>query len=161
MMWYEDIEPGRVSELGSYTFTADDIVGFARQFDPQPFHLSDEAARNSLFGRLAASGWQTASVFMKLNVERIERNKAAYAARGETPPALGPSPGFDNMRWPRPVLAGDTVTYRSTTLSKRLSATRAGWGLFQELNEGFNQNGDKVFEFTANVFTPVRDPGAA
>jgi acyl dehydratase len=59
------------------------------------------------------------------------------------------------------VLAGDTVTYRSTTLSKRLSATRAGWGLFQELNEGFNQNGDKVFEFTANVFAPVRMAGAA
>lgn len=154
MNWYEAFEPGRSYELGSYRFEADDIVDFARQFDPQPFHLSEEAGAKSLFGGLAASGWQTASIFMKLYVGRLDRLAAEIRDAGGTPTQLGPSPGFENMRWLRPVLAGDTVTYRSTVLSRRPSASRTGWGIVTMHHEAENQHGDKVFEFTGNIFAP-------
>lgn len=161
MSWYEDLEPGFSYELGSYRFEADDIVAFARLYDPQPFHLSEEAGAKSLFGGLAASGWHTASIFMKLYVERLDRLAAETRAAGGTPAQLGPSPGFENMRWLRPVLAGDTVTYRSTILSRRPSASRPGWGIVTLHHEAANQRGEKVFEFTGNVFVPRRAPAEA
>jgi acyl dehydratase len=156
MKWFEDIVVGETVEIGSYLFSAEDIVGFAEQFDPQPFHLSEAGAKGSLFGRLAASGWQTASVWMRLYVQHFERAAAAFRARGEAVPIWGPSPGFENMRWLKPVYAGDTLTYRTTTMSKRLSESRPGWGLLTQLHEAFNQSGEKVFEFTGNVFVRTR-----
>ncbi|MEJ1160772.1 MaoC family dehydratase [Prosthecomicrobium sp. N25] len=156
MKWYDDLEVGETCEMGSHTFEADEIVAYARQFDPQPFHLSDEGARNSLFGRLAASGWQTASVWMKLYVAANDRAAAALSARGEAVPEWGPSPGFEDMRWLKPVYAGDTLTYRSTVTGKRLSASRPGWGLLTQHHEAFNQAGEKVFEYTGNVFVRRR-----
>lgn len=156
MNWYEDIELDRPIELGSRHFSAEAIIEFARQFDPQPFHLDEAAAAKGLFGRLAASGWHTASSWMRLYVEAGRRFAAEARARGEEPAELGPSPGFENMRWLKPVLAGDTVRYTITPVAKRVTASRPGWGLVTFLSEGFDQNGDKVFEFTGPVFCKRR-----
>src|ERR1700756_3709047 len=113
MRFFEDIRVGDFSELGSFTFTAEDIKRFAAQFDPQRFHLSEEEGRKSLFGGLAASGWHVASVCMKLIVADGQRVAREAAARGEKVPPWVPSPGFRELRWIRPVLAGDTLTFAS------------------------------------------------
>ncbi|MES2028063.1 MAG: MaoC family dehydratase [Pseudomonadota bacterium] len=160
MRYLEDIQIGMRRELGSFTFTADSIKAFAKQFDPQPFHLDEEAGRKSLFGGLAASGWHVASVCMKLLVADGQRAKAEAEARGEEPPVGGPSPGFRDLRWVRPVLAGDTLTYSSEVVSVRATATRPGWGILQSKNVAVNQRGEEVYSFLGSVFLPQRG-GAA
>jgi acyl dehydratase len=150
--YFEDLVIGETEELGSYTFTADDIVRFARQFDPQRFHVDAEAAKSSLFGALCASGWHTASVWMKHMVGYRDRIRAYALARGERAARLGPSPGFSNLKWVKPVYAGDTIAYRSTVTAKRASASRPGWGLVFHHNTGTNQHGEVVFSFDGMVF---------
>jgi acyl dehydratase len=150
--YLEDIVAGDTNELGSYTFTADDIIQFAKQFDPQRFHVDPEAAKHSLFGDLCASGWHTAAIWMKLMVAHRDRVRADALARGERPARLGPSPGFTNLKWLRPVYAGDTITYRSTFTGARASASRPGWGLATHHNSGVNQRGEEVFSFDGIVF---------
>lgn len=149
---YEELEVGATDMLGAHTFGAEDIVAFAREFDPQPFHLSDEAARESHFGRLAASGWQTAAVWMRLLVgARRKAVEEARAAGGEVP-RFGPSPGFTNLRWLKPVLAGDTIRYATTLADKRISGSRPGWAISFSHNTGWNQHGEKVFAFDGTGF---------
>ena len=138
--------------IEGHTFTPEDIVGFARQFDPQPFHVDAEAAKSSLFGALCASGWHTASVWMKRMVGYRDRTRTDALARGERPARLGPSPGFSNLKWLKPVYAGDTIAYRSTVTAKRASASRPGWGLVFHHNTGTNQHGEEVFAFDGMVF---------
>jgi acyl dehydratase len=150
--YFEDLVIGETEELGAYTFLPDDIIGFARQFDPQPFHVDAEAAKHSLFGGLCASGWHTASVWMKHMVGYRDRIRAHALARGERPARLGPSPGFSNLKWLKPVYAGDTITYRTTVTAKRASASRPGWGLVFHHNTGTNQHGEEVFSFDGMVF---------
>ena len=150
--FFEDLVIGETEELGSHTFTPEDIVGFARQFDPQPFHVDAEAAKSSLFGALCASGWHTASVWMKRMVGYRDRTRTDALARGERPARLGPSPGFSNLKWVKPVYAGDTIAYRSTVTAKRASASRPGWGLVFHHNTGTNQHGEEVFAFDGMVF---------
>src|ERR1700754_5223100 len=99
MRFFEDIAVGQGRELGSFTFTAEDIKRFAAQFDPQRFHLDEEAGRHSLFGGLAASGWHVASVCMKLLVADGKRLTAEAVARGDKVAVWGPSPGFRELRW--------------------------------------------------------------
>ena len=111
MHFFEDLEVGRRRELGSFTFTVDGIKKFAAQFDPQPFHLDEEAGRQSLFGGLAASGWHVGSVCMKLLVAHGQRQASEALARGEKIAVWGPSPGFRELRWIKPVLAGDTLLW--------------------------------------------------
>src|SRR5512134_3911517 len=106
MKYFEDIEVGERHEIGSYTFTADSIKRFAAGYDPQPFHLDEEAAARTHFGALVASGWQTVSIFMKLTVQDRKREADAMRARGEPVAKAGPSPGFRNLRWLKPVFAG-------------------------------------------------------
>ena len=150
--YLDDLAVGETDELGSYTFEADDIIRFARQFDPQRFHVDPVAAKNSLFGGLCASGWQTAAVWMKLLAAHRERTRAWARAQGETPARLGPSPGFTNLKWLKPVYAGDTIAYRTTLTGKRPSASRPGWGMATHHNTGVNQNGEEVFSFDGAVF---------
>lgn len=156
MRFFEDIEVGQRREVGSFTFTAEAIKKFAAQFDPQRFHLDEEEGRRSLFGGLAASGWHIASVCMKLLV--IDRDRLAREAeeRGEEIAIWGPSPGFRELRWVKPVLAGDTITYASEVVSKRTSDSRPGWGILQARNIGTNQRGEVVFSFLAIAFVPLR-----
>ncbi len=113
MRFFEDIEIGQRRELGSFTFTAELIKKFAGQFDPQRFHLDEEEGRKSLFGGLAASGWHVASVYMKLLVADGQRQTKEALARGDEIAVWGPSPGFRELRWIKPVLAGDTISYFS------------------------------------------------
>src|SRR4051794_13405056 len=113
MGFFEDLEIGQRREIGSYTLTPHLIKKIAAQVDPQRFHLSEEEGRKSLFGGLAASGWHVGSACMKLLVADGERQAAEAAARGETVAVWGPSPGFRDLRWIRPVLAGDTIAFVS------------------------------------------------
>lgn len=160
MLYLEELTVGDKRELGSFTFTADLIKKFAAQFDPQLFHLDEEAGRKSLFGGLAASGWHIGSVGMKLLVADRQRLAADCAARGEDMAVWGPSPGFRELRWIKPVLAGDTITYTSEVHSIRVTASRPGWGIVQARNTGTNQRGEVVFSFLASAFAPQRNPAS-
>jgi acyl dehydratase len=160
MSYFEDIKSGERRMLGSFAFTAENIKAFSRKFDPLPFHLDEEAGRNSIFGGLSASGWHVTAAWMKVMVAEIERDAAARAARGEPVVPPGPSPGFRNLKWIKPVLAGDTVSYEWEVVSTRVSEKRPEWGLVNSLNTGTNQHGVLVFSFEATVFVPrkpVRD----
>src|ERR1700760_4324464 len=156
MRFFEDIAVGQRRELGSFTFTAELIKKFAAQFDPQRFHLDEEAGRNSLFGGLAASGWHVGSVCMKLLVADAQRQAREMAARGEPVAVWGPSPGFRELRWIRPVLAGDTITYASEVESVRSSDKRPEWGIVQARNTGTNQPGEVTYSLLATAFAPGR-----
>ena len=156
MQFFEDIEIGQRRELGSFTFTAELIKKFARQFDPQRFHLDEEEGRKSLFGGLAASGWHVGSVCMKLLVTDGQRLAKEAAARGEKIAVWGPSPGFRELRWIRPVLAGDTISFASEIETLRTSEKRPEWGIAQARNTGANQRGEPVFSLLATAFVPRR-----
>ena len=164
MPWLEDMPVGAIRELGAVTFTKEDIIRFAKAWDPQRFHVDEEAARKSHFGRLCASGWHTSSACMRLVVDWHLRHDEEMRARGETPPVMGPSPGFRDMKWPRPVFAGDTITYTAEIVETRPSASRPGWGIARQRIRGVNQNGDLVMEFQSAAFAPSRGgapkPGA-
>jgi acyl dehydratase len=159
MFFFEDIEVGHRREIGSFTFTAEEIKKFAAQFDPQRFHLDEEEGRKSLFGGLAASGWHVGSVCMKLLVADGQRQAREAVARGEEVAILGPSPGFRELRWIRPVLAGDTITFASEILSLRNSSSRPAWGILEARNSGTNQKGELVFSVLAIAFVPRRGSG--
>ena len=157
MPFYEDIKVGQRGELGSFTFTAELIKKFASQFDPQRFHLDEEEGRKSLFGGLTASGWHVAAVCMKLMVAYAQRHARHAAERGDEVAIGGPSPGFRDLRWIKPVLAGDTVTFFSEVEWLRASSTRPEWGIVQARNTGTNQRGELVFSFLAAGFVPRRN----
>lgn len=146
---FDEIVIGERTELGSFTFTADDIMAFASAFDPQRFHIDEAAAKASLFGGLCASGWHTGAVWMRLMVAQRRR---VQALMGAAMPKLGSSPGFRNLKWLKPVFAGDTITYTSTLIDKRASASRPDWGLVFHHNVGVNQRGETVFMFDGCVF---------
>ena len=159
MRFFEDMEIGVRREIGSFTFTAEAIKKFAAQFDPQTFHLDEEAGRKSLFGGLAASGWHVGSVCMKLMVADGQRLMKEAAARGEEIAVWGPSPGFRELRWIKPVLAGDTISFSGVIETKRTSEKRPQWGILQARNTGTNQHGEVVYSFLATAFVPRRNQG--
>lgn len=138
---------GRTITLGSYLFEAEAIKAFARKYDPQPFHVDEEAARNSVFGRLCASGWHTTAVWMKLN---LAHRGEPWAGQGPAP-EFGPSPGFKNLKWLKPVYAGETVTFTRMAQDLRPLASRPGWRILTLHSEGFDGSGDKVIEFDSAV----------
>ena len=156
MNFFEDIEVGQRRDLGSFTFTAEAIKKFAAQFDPQRFHLDEAEGRKSLFGGLAASGWHVGSVCMKLLVADARRLAKEAAARGERLAVWGPSPGFRELRWIKPVLAGDTISFASEVTSLRSSESRPAWGILEARNSGTNQRGELVFSILATAFVPRR-----
>ena len=157
MRFFEDIAVGQRRELGSFTFTAEGIKKFAAQFDPQRFHLDEEEGRRSLFGGLAASGWHIGSACMKLLVTDSQRLAREAAARGEPVATWGPSPGFRDLRWIRPVLAGDTINFATEVVSMRASSSRPGWGIVEGRKTGVNQRGELVFSMVAIAFVPRRN----
>ena len=153
--FFEDLVIGTRLDLGRHTFTAEEIVDFARRYDPQPFHLDEAAAAATSFGRLAASGWHTVAVWMKLYVTHRQAMMANLKARGEAASQPGPSPGFRSLKWRKPVHPGDTISYSSTLTGKHASQT-AGWGLVFHHNAGVNQDGATVCEFDGSVFWECR-----
>ena len=153
--YLEDIVLGQTLELGAYEFTRENVTTFARAYDPQPFHLDDQAAQRSHFGRLAASGWHTAAAYMKCMIATRDGLMNAALARGETLAPRGPSPGFTNLRWLRPVYPGDVIRYSSTPVDKR-PTSKPGWGLVFTLGAGVNQDGARVYEYRGSSFRPLR-----
>lgn len=146
-----DYQPGTIMELGRHYFSAEEIIHFARQFDPQYFHIDAEAAKNSLFGGLCASGWHTAAGWMRVTSKLFGSLAAKMRAEGRPVPQLGPSPGFNNLKWRKPVFAGDTITYYSELTHVRANASHPGWGLIFNHNTGYNQHGEEVFSFESIV----------
>lgn len=153
--FFEDIVVGASRELGQEAFTKENIVAFAQKYDPQRFHLDEDEARNSHFGRLAASGWQTASLWMKNIIATRDRVVRERKAQGLEVPAMGPSPGFTNLRWIKPVYAGDTVTFATRVVDKRVTS-KPDWGLMFSENTGTNQHGERVYEFRGSAFIGMR-----
>jgi acyl dehydratase len=160
MRYFDDISVGDRMELGSHTFTTEDIKTFAEQYDPQAFHMDEAAAATSHFGALCASGWHTVAVWMRLRVDYGKREDAERLARGEVLAKLGPSPGFRDLKWLKPVYVGDVITYASEVAEKRASQSRPGWGLVFARNTGTNQKGEVVLSFIGSGFVERR-PGAA
>lgn len=142
---------GQTVTLGTMVFTAEDIIRYAEKFDPQPFHMDAEKARNSVFGGLCASGWHTSAGWMKTMLEFWQRETARLLSEGTPPPKLGPSPGFRNLKWLLPVFAGDSVTYSVTLLASRPLASRPDLILNNIRCEGVNQHGKPVIRFENNV----------
>lgn len=132
-LYLEDFKPGDTFEFGRHTFTREEIVAFARQYDPQPFHVDEEAARRSIYGGLIASGWQTVGVTFRLAVEGLIGRVASMG-----------SPGVDEIRWLRPVRPGDTITARAEVLEVRPSASKPDRGVIRIRYEALNQRGETV-----------------
>ena len=133
MRYLEDLRPGEAFDLGEDTIREEEILEFARRFDAQPFHVDPDAARQSIYGGLIASGWHTASFYMGLLVRGLLLDVAS----------LG-SPGIDELRWLKPVRPGDTLRARLTILTVRPSERHPNRGVVTLLGELFNQSGDRV-----------------
>jgi acyl dehydratase len=133
MRYFEDFTPGQVFELGRRPITRDEIVAFAREFDPQPFHLDEAAARHTIFGGLIASGWHTAAITMRLLYDGLVHDTAS----------LG-SPGVDELRWLKPVRPGDVLSARLTVLECVPSRSKPDRGLVRSILELVNQHGEIV-----------------
>jgi acyl dehydratase len=142
---------GEQVEIGRFEFTAEKIIEFARKFDPQYFHVDAGKAKESVLGGLCASGWHVSAAMMKCNVEAIERQARDVVARGGTPPKFGPSPGFKNLKWLKPVHAGDTVTYVMRFTGDRPIPNRPGRNLVEMDYEGRNQRGELVYSVDCSV----------
>ena len=133
MRYFEDFKPGDVIELGARTITKERILAFAREFDPQPFHTDEEAAKRSIYGGLLASGWHTGSLLMRILYDGLLHDAAS----------LG-SPGIDELRWLEPVRPGDTLAGRMTILEAIPSRSKPDRGIIRSLIEMRNQHGAVV-----------------
>lgn len=138
-------------QLGSLEFAAEDIIRFAAKFDPQPFHMDAEAAKSYVFGALCASGWHTCAGWMKNFVAYWSGETERLAAENIVPPKLGPSPGFSELQWLKPVYAGDTITYYMTPVESRRMPGSKGYMVISALCEGINQAGEPVLRFRSNI----------
>jgi acyl dehydratase len=147
LIHFEDLVVGEIHRLGSYTVTREEIIDFARKFDPQPFHLDDEAGRASLFGGLCASGWHTSSICMRLLVD-------GYVTRAAT---LG-SPGVDELRWLRPVFPGDVLSLRIEVTEKTPSRSKPDRGSAKFRYELTNQRDEIVLRMIGIGMVRRRTP---
>ena len=141
MTAYEHLTVGQVFACGGHRFTAEDIKRFASAYDPQPFHTDEAAAAATHFGALCASGWHTAAIMTRRVVDHFANEIEAARARGAPAPNLGPSLGCDNLKWMKPVYAGDEINFAGRVVSKRESASRPGWGIVSIETTGTNQRG--------------------
>jgi acyl dehydratase len=146
MIYFEDLEIGAETYFGSYEVTRDEILEFARKYDPQPFHLSDEEAAKTHFGRLAASGWHTCAMTMAVIARHVVDEEQA---------GLG-SPGIDELRWRRPVFPGDTLHVRGKIVDKTPSRSKPDIGSFRSEMTVSNQDDQPVMTFTSIVLIRKR-----
>jgi acyl dehydratase len=140
-MYFEDIAVGERVMLGDYTFTEAQMIAFARKYDPQPFHVDPEAARASIHGGLIASGWMTAAIWMKLMTAR----------RALRPSGPAVSPGFEDLRWWKPVRPGMTLAFFTEAVEKRAWPTQPGFGLVINRSGAEEQDGTPVLSMTTKV----------
>lgn len=150
MKYYEDLIPGTIARYGHYPVTREEVIDFAGKYDPQPFHLSDEAAAQTYFGRLSASGWHSGAMMMAMMVEHMQTDPVA---------SLG-SPGIDELRWLKPVYPGDTLRIESELLEKRRSKNRPDMGITKSRTILYNQHDEAVLSVIANGLVRVWKPGA-
>lgn len=143
--WFEDFVPGMVTEFGTYELSEAEIIDFARRYDPQPFHTDPEAARESNFGGLIASGWNTSAVMMRMLVDHYVPANAS----------LG-SPGIDELRWTQPVRPGDVLRVRVTVQEATRSRSKPDRGVVRSLNEVLNQRGEVVMTMRGMVMLRAR-----
>ncbi len=146
MLYYEDIQINVVQKYGSYEVTREEVIDFATKYDPQPFHLDEEAAAKTHFGRLSASGWHSAAMMMRMMVDQMNANKQA---------GLG-SPGVENLRWLKPVYPGDTLRCEHVTLEKRQSESRPEMGIMKGKITVLNQHDEKVMTMESTGLIKVR-----
>ena len=149
-IFWEDLRPGTVLELGTTSATAEEIKEFAGKYDPQPFHLDEEAGRQSLFGGLCASGWHTCAMTMRLTVDNMLRHSSS----------LG-SPGLESLKWLKPVYPGDQLTLRHTILESRAMRKRPDTGIVRSRWDLYNQHGEKVLEMEGYGMFRRRTPATA
>ena len=150
MIYLDDLEVGQRASFGRYDVTREEVLDFARKYDPQPFHLSDEAAAKTYFGRLAASGWHTCAMTMAMIARNVEETQQA---------GLG-SPGIDELRWLRPVYPGDTLRIESEILEMRPSRSKPDIGSFRTAVTVLNQDDVAVMTFTSIVLMRRRPADA-
>src|SRR4051794_39353131 len=148
MRYFEDLEVGAETYFGSYDVTREEVLEFARKYDPQPFHLSDEEAAKTHFGRIAASGWHSAAMTMAVIARHVVKDRQA---------GLG-SPGIDELRWKKPVYPGDALHVRGEILEKTPSRSRPDIGSFRTKTIVTNQNSEVVMTFISIVLIRRR-PG--
>jgi acyl dehydratase len=148
LLYFEDLEIGTKASFGRYEVTREEVLEFAAKYDPQPFHLSDEAAAKTHFGRISASGWHTCAMTMRMLVDNITERKQA---------GLG-SPGQDELRWHRPVYPGDVLRVETELLEKTRSRSRPEMGSFKSIVTVLNQNDEKVMTFRSIGLIAVRNP---
>lgn len=149
MQYFEEIVVGARHRFGAREVTREEVIDFARRYDPQPFHLSDEAAAGTHFGRLSASGWHTCAMTMAMLVENLSKNRQA---------GLG-SPGVDELRWLKPVYPGDTLSVETEVLEKRVSASRPEMGIYKSRITVTNQDGVAVMTMVSNGLIATRPAG--
>ena len=150
MLYWEDMEVGSHRLFGHYDVTREEVLEFARTYDPQPFHLSDEAAAKTHFGRIAASGWHTGAMTMRVIVDAL----------GQEPQAGLGSPGIDELRWLRPVYPGDRLTVSGTIVDKTPSRSKPALGTIRTATTVTNQDGVDVMRFTSIVLMRRRPASA-
>jgi len=155
--WFENIVIDEVFPLGDHTFSAEEIIRFALAYDPQYFHIDEEAARHSHFGGLVASGWHTVSVGHRKMVDTLEAEEERLRDEGNEPGVSGPSPGVNSMEFKVPVRPGDTVTYELVVTDKRASNSFPGWGLLFNRITAKNQRGELVYKAELVAFSKLRD----
>ena len=146
MIYWEDLEVGTTTEFGHYDVTREEMLEFARKYDPQPFHLSDEAAAKTHFGRLAASGWHTCAMTMAVIVRKL--SELQWAGLG--------SPGFDELRWLKPVHPGDTIHVVGTIVDKTPSRSKPEIGSIKTETMVSNQHGEPVMRYRSIVLMQRR-----
>ena len=134
LTYFEDLEPDTTASFGRYEVTREEVIEFARKYDPQPFHLSDEAAAQTHFGRISASGWHTCAMVMRMLVDNLTERRQA---------GLG-SPGLDELRWLIPVYPGDTLRVETRLIDKTASRSRPEMGSFRSEVKVFNQDAKVV-----------------
>ncbi len=149
MLYFEDFPKGEATVFGDKLVTQDEIVAFARDWDPQPFHLDAEAARHSQIGELIASGWHTGAMLMRMMCDGYLLDSASEG-----------SPGIEAMRWLKPVRPGDRLHARRTILSARVSGSRPALGIVEFEIEAINQNGEAVLNLKCSVFIRRRETAA-
>jgi len=151
MRYFEDLEVGAETDFGTYAVTREEVLEFARKYDPQLFHLSDEAAAKTHFGRLSASGWHTAAMTMAVIARKVVAEEQA---------GLG-SPGIDELRWLKPVYPGDTLHVRGRIVDKTPSRSKPDLGSFRTETTVTNQDDVPVMRFTSIVLIRRRPPEGA
>ncbi|KAA0219038.1 MAG: MaoC family dehydratase [Proteobacteria bacterium] len=147
--WFEDYVPGSVHELGTVAVDEAEVLEFARRFDPQPIHTDPELAARGPFGGIIASGWHTCGLMMRL-----------YAVNYLSPASSIASPGPEELRWPRPVRPGDTLTVRVTVEEARASSSKPDRGVVRSLVEVLNQRNEPVMTMRAVNMIARRPAGA-